>query len=115
MRLRATAALLASVPALLVAACNDKGTLDRSRVEMIRVDGRRFEVRLAATDTPDVWRLLVVRGTLVINPDPDTERDRAWTVARQIMDRTCRGRPYTVLEDNLVDNVNHFTTFRCTS
>jgi hypothetical protein len=34
-------------------------------------------------------------------------------VAQQIMDRTCRGRPYKVLEDNLVDNVNLFLRFRC--
>ena len=99
--------------ALLVAACHPKGALEGSQVEYIRLEGRRFEVRLATTDVPDEFRLHVVRATLVINPDPELERSRAWNVARQVMDRTCRGRTYKVLEDNLVDNVNLFTRFRC--
>lgn len=103
----------AVLAAPLLAACNDKGTLERSQVEIIRVEGRRFEVRVAPTAMPDEYRLLVVRATLVIDPDPEAERNRGWNVARQIMDRTCKGRTYKVLEDNLVDNVNLYTRFRC--
>jgi len=105
---------VATVSAVLtLAACNDKGTLERSQVEIIRVEGRRYEVRLAPTDIPDTYRLMIVRATLVIDPEPDTERSRAWNVARQIMDRTCKGRTYKIFEDNLVDNVNLYTRFRC--
>lgn len=107
------AAMLSAPAALAIAACNDKGTLDRSQVEYMRVEGRRFEVRLAPTDTEREFRLLVVRATLVIDPDPEAERSRGWNVARQVMDRTCKGRPFEVLEDNLVDNVNLYTRFRC--
>lgn len=96
-----------------LAACNDKASLERSQVEIIRVEGRRYEVRVAPTDVPDTYRLMIVRATLVVDPEPDTERSRAWNVARQIMDRTCKGRTYKIFEDNLVDNVNLFTRFRC--
>jgi hypothetical protein len=110
---RFKAVLAAMLGALLLTACNDKGTLERSQVEIIRVEGRRYEVRLAPTDIPDTYRLMIVRATLVIDPEPDTERSRAWNVARQIMDRTCKGRTYKIFEDNLVDNVNLYTRFRC--
>ena len=35
---------------LMLSACHDKGTLESSRVEMVRVEGRRFEVRVAPAD-----------------------------------------------------------------
>ncbi len=49
----------------------------------------------------------------MINPDPEGEYERTSAVARQIMDRTCRGGDYQVLEDNLVDRVNLQIRFRC--
>jgi len=101
------------VATFALAACNDKGTLDKSQVEYMKVDGRRFEVRLAPTDVPNEYRLLIVRATLVIDPNPEAERERGWNVARQVMVRTCKGRPYQTLEDSLVDNVNLYTRFRC--
>jgi hypothetical protein len=105
------ALVLAAAAAL--AACNDKGTLEDSQVEYMKVEGRRFEVRLASTSVPNEWRLHVVRATLVIAPDAEAERERAWNVARQVIARTCKGRPHQTLEDNLVDNVNLYTRFRC--
>jgi len=77
------------------------------------VNGRLFEVRIATTDIPDEFRMLVLRGTIVINADPELERERALVVSRQFMDRTCRGRPFQILEDKLVDSINFFTRFRC--
>ena len=61
--------------ALGLAACTTtattpKGTLDRSQVETVRVDGRLYEVRVAPAEVEGEYRLLVVRGTAVINPDP---------------------------------------------
>ena len=56
---------------------------------------------------------MVVRATLVINPDPELERERAWAVARDVIQQACKGGRSQVLEDNLVDNVNLFTRFRC--
>ncbi len=100
---------------LALAGCEAKSSLDGSKVEMMTEDGRKFEVRLASTGTPGDYRLMVVRATLVINPDVEVERARAQNLALQVMDRTCRGRRYQVTEDNLVDNVNHYTRFRCLS
>jgi hypothetical protein len=98
---------------LAVSACASKGTLDNSSVEVVKVDGRRFEVRIAPTEAPSEYRMMIVRATLVIEPAAELERERAWNVARPFMERTCKGRPYKVLEDRLVDRVNLYTRFRC--
>ena len=99
--------------ALPLAACNQKSTLAGSRVEMMTVEGRRFEVRSVPTGQPDEYRMLVVRGTLVVNPDPELEYQRAWNVARRAMDQRCRGQPYKVLDDTLEDQVNLRLRFVC--
>jgi hypothetical protein len=90
---------------LMVAACHDKGTLEGSRVEYVRVEGRRFEVRVAPADVEGEFRMLVVRATIVINPNPEAERRRAENVAKPFMERSCRGQSYKVLEDLLIDSV----------
>jgi hypothetical protein len=104
-------ALLLAVVAL--AACTTtKGTLDRSQVETVRVDGRLYEVRVAPAEVEGEYRLLVVRGTIVVNPDPQLESQRLWNVVQPFMQRTCKG-PFVVLENNLADNVNLNIRFRC--
>ena len=110
-RFKAVAAAL--IGAVMLVACNDKGTLDRTQVEYVRVEGRRYEVRIASTTAEGEYRMLIVRATLVVNPDPELERSRASNVAKPFMERTCKGASYTVLEANLADNVNFFTRFRC--
>ena len=77
------------------------------------VDGRRYEVRIAPTDIKGEYRVFAVRATIAVNPDPETERNRDWVVAKAVMDRTCKNQPYTVLEHTLTDNVNFYTRFRC--
>ncbi|HTB40728.1 MAG TPA: hypothetical protein VK777_26800 [Reyranella sp.] len=106
--------LAAGAAVLVLAGCHDKGTLDRSRVEQVRVEGRRFEVRVAsAPDAEGEFRLLVVRATIVVNPDPEAERSRAENVAKPFMERSCGGSSYKVLEDTLIDNVTLSLRFRC--
>jgi hypothetical protein len=105
------ASLLGAVLAL--AACHEKATLDRSRVEMVTMEGRKFEVRVASTGVPDEYRMVVVRGSAVINPDPEFEHQRTWKVARQVMDQTCKERPYQTFDDTLIDDVNLQVRFRC--
>jgi hypothetical protein len=95
-----------------LAACAHKGSLADSSVRNVRVDGRLFELRVAPTGVPNEYRLMVVRATLVIDPDPELERERAQNVARPVMEQTCR-RSYKVLEDRLVDQINYYTRFRC--
>jgi hypothetical protein len=98
---------------LALTACHEKATLDRSRVEMVTMEGRKFEVRVASTDVTSEYRIVVVRGSAVINPDPEFEYQRTWKVARQVMDRTCKGRPYQTFDDTLIDDVNLKLRFRC--
>jgi hypothetical protein len=78
---------------LMLAACYDKGTLEGSRVEYVRVEGRRFEVRVAPADVEGEFRMLVVRATIVIDPNPEAERSRASNVAKPFIERTCGGAP----------------------
>jgi hypothetical protein len=102
----------AAVMVVALGACADKGTLDNSREEQVRVEGRTYEVRVAKSDMPNTWRLLVVRATIVIDPDPELERERAMNVAKPFMERTCKG-PYSQIMDKLQDNVNYYTLFKC--
>ncbi len=106
-------ALPLAVAAFALAACTTtKGTLDRSQVETVRVDGRLYEVRVAPAEVEGEYRLLVVRGTIVVNPDPQLEGQRLWNVVQPFMQRTCKG-PFVVLENNLADKVNLNIRFRC--
>ena len=103
----------AALVVAMLAACHDKGTLEGSRVEYVRVDGRRFEVRVAPADVEGEFSMLVVRATIVLNPDAESERSRAENVAKPFMERSCRGQPYKVLEDLLIDDVTLSLRFRC--
>ena len=105
---------LVGLPAvLLMAGCYDKSTLDRSQVELVRIEGRQFEVRLTPTGNPDEYRMLVIRATLVVNPDPELESSRAREVAERYMKRTCKGRPYQEEVAGVERDLNFRTVFRC--
>ena len=98
---------------LLLAGCYRVGSLDGTQVEPITVDGRKFQVRLRPTDVaPNQWRLEVNRATIVVNPESELEGDRAREVARRIMDRTCKGRPYNQSIDGM-RGINYYTVFTC--
>jgi hypothetical protein len=106
-------ALALAVVAFGLAGCvTTKGALDGSQVETVRVDGRLYEVRVAPAEVEGEYRLLVVRGTIAVNPDPQLESQRLWNVVQPFMQRTCKG-PFVVLENNLADNVNLYIRFRC--
>jgi hypothetical protein len=106
-------ALPAALAAFTLAACTPKGTLDRSEVETVKVDGRSYEVRIASTAVAGEYRLLLVRGTIVIDPDPDLESQRNWNIVQPFMQQTCKGGQFVVLENHLADKVNLYITFRC--
>lgn len=105
--------LLAVAAAALLAGCYQVGTLEGTQVEPITVEGRKFEVRLTRTGAPNEWRMEINRATIVVGPDYELESDRATNVARRIMDRTCKGRPYTQSVDGM-RGVNYYTVFTCT-
>jgi hypothetical protein len=105
--------LLALVSATLLTGCYQVGSLDGTQVEPITVEGRRFQVRLRPTDVaPNQWRLQINRATIVVNPESELEGDRAREVARRIMDRTCKGRPYNQSIDGM-RGINYYTVFTC--
>lgn len=98
---------------LSLVACAPKASLDDTQVEMVTVDGRKYEVRLGSTGTPNEYRMLIVRGTLVINADSEAEAERAQNVYPRFIERTCKGRPHEILSEGLSGEVNYYVLFRC--
>ena len=98
----------------LLGGCYQVGTLEGTQVETVKVDGRRFEVRIGQTDKPNQWRMVITRATMVIDPDPALESQRAQEVAKRFMERTCKGGPYEEILAGLQGGVNYRTLFRCT-
>ena len=98
---------------LALMACEEQRTIDRTQAEYTTVEGRRIEVRVQSTNVANEYRLLAVRDTIVIDPDPQNERRRGMLAARQFMKRTCKGATAEVLEEGLLDNINYFVRFRC--
>jgi hypothetical protein len=105
--------LLALAAATLLAGCYEVGSLQGTQVEPITVEGRKFEVRLRPTDiAPNQWRLEINRATMVVGADYELEGDRARAVAKRIMERTCKGRPYNQSIDGM-RGINYYTVFSC--
>ena len=100
--------------AALLAGCYKVDSLEGTQAEAITVEGRKFTVRVGPTGTPNQYRLLVQRSTMVINPDYELEGDRARNVAKIIMERTCKGARYSQAVDGM-DGVNYKTVFSCLS
>jgi len=96
----------------LLGGCYKVDSLEGTQAEPITVEGRKFTVRVAPTGAPDQYRLLVQRSTMVINPDYELESDRARNVARIIMERTCKGRPFSQAVEGM-EGVNYKTVFSC--
>ncbi|HTR87626.1 MAG TPA: hypothetical protein VMI56_24300 [Reyranella sp.] len=105
-------AIPALAAAMLVTGCYKVDTLEGTSAEQIRVDGRLFTVRVGPTGAPNQWRLLVQRATMVINPDDEVEARRAENVAKQIMERTCKGARYSQAVEGM-DGINYKTVFSC--
>jgi hypothetical protein len=98
--------------AALLAGCYKVDSLEGTQAEPITVEGRKFTVRVGSTGTPNQHRLVVQRATMVIGPDYELETDRARNVAKIIMERTCKGRPYSQAIEGM-DGVNYKTVFIC--
>lgn len=98
---------------LALAGCYQMGSLEGSQVETVKVDGRRFDVRIAPTGNPDEWRMLIIRATLVVAPDPELEMQRAREVADRYEKITCKGRPVEEVLAGLQGEVNYRVLFRC--
>ena len=112
-RFKSTRAVAVVIALLTLAGCHQKDSLEGSQVEVVKVEGRRFEVRVAPTGTPNEYRMLIIRATMVVNPDPELEMARAREVAERYMKQTCNGGPYEEILSGLQGDVNYRTLFRC--
>jgi hypothetical protein len=104
--------LCLAATAALLAGCYKVDSLEGTQAEPITVEGRKFTVRVAPTGTPNQYRLLVQRATMVINPDYESETIRARRVANIIMERTCKGRRFSQAVEGM-EGVNYKTVFSC--
>ena len=98
-----------------LSACMEQQTLDRTQSRIVTVDGRRMRVDLAATGQPQEFDLLVVRDSIVLNPDPETERTRGQAAAARVMREVCNLRRLTpqVVDERLDQQINYHVRFRC--
>jgi len=74
-----------------------------------------MKVNLSPTGTPNEYDLLVVRDAMVINPDPESERERGEEVATRVMREVCsvKGLQPQVIDHRLVQQINFYVRFRC--
>lgn len=106
------AILCLAATSTLLAGCYKVDSLEGTQAEPITVEGRKFTVRVGQTGTPNQYRLLVQRSTMVINPDYELETDRARRVAKIIMERTCKGHPFSQAIEGM-EGLNYKTVFSC--
>ena len=95
--------------------CMEQQSLDRTQSRFVTVEGRRLRVDLSATGQPQEFDLLVVRDTIVINPDPDRERARAELASARVMREVCNLRRLTpqVIDARMDQTINYHVRFRC--
>ena len=101
--------------AVALAACMEQQTLDRTQSRFVTVEGRRLRVDLSATGQPQEFDLLVVRDTIVINPDPDRELARAEVASARVMREVCNLRRLSpeVVSARMDQTINYHVRFRC--
>jgi hypothetical protein len=105
---------VAGTAVLALTACQEQQLKpDGTRAEYTTVEGKRIEVRVQPTNVANEYRLIAVRDTIVVDPDPANERRRDREAAKPFMKRTCKGAITEVLEEGLVDNINYVVRFRC--
>jgi hypothetical protein len=116
MYLRGFASTTVMVVAILgMGACYDQQTIEGTSSRTINVAGKRMKVNLSPTGTPNEYDLLVVRDAMVVNPDPESERERGEEAATRVMREVCnvKGLRPQVLDDQLVRQINFHVRFRC--
>ncbi len=105
-----------ALASLALGACQaDQQTIEGTRSWTTNVAGKRMKVNLSPTGVPNEYDLLVVRDVVVINPDPESERERGQEVAARAMREVCnvkRLQPQ-VIDDRLANQINYYVRFRC--
>ena len=115
MRLDRSALAAALLAALGLCACHSQHSLEGTSSQFINVAGKRVKVDLSPSDVPGEFDLLVVRDAIVINPDPENERERGRDAARRVMDDVCGVKRLSpqVVGERLVQQLNYYVRFRC--
>jgi hypothetical protein len=96
-------------------ACHSQHTIEGTSSQYMNVAGKRVKANLSPSDVPGEFDLLIVRDAMVINPDPESERERGRDAATRVMRDVCgvKGLSPQVIGERLVQQLNYYVRFRC--
>jgi hypothetical protein len=96
-------------------ACYNQHSMEGTSSRTVSVAGRKLKADLSPTGAPNEYDLLIVRDSMVYNPDPETERERGQEAASRVMREVCnlRGLRPQILNERLVEQINYYVRFRC--
>lgn len=105
----------ASLAALALAACHDQQTIEGTSSRTINVAGKRMKANLSPTGVPNEYDLLIVRDAMVINPDPQSERERGEEAATRVTREVCKVRSLNpqIVSERMTAEINYYVRFRC--
>ena len=113
MKLHVFALLIVTVAALPLSACQDQHTIEGTSAQYVNVVGKRIKVNVSTTDVAGEYQLLAVRDAIVVNPDPETEREHGREAARRVIESKCRSKSYQIFDERLVEDLNYYARFKC--
>ena len=115
MRKSFTPIATALLAALGLGACYPQHSIEGTSSRSMNVDGKRMNADLKATGVPGEYDLLIVRDSMVLNPDPQIERERGREAASRVMREVCGAKHLTpqVEGERLVQQLNYYVRFRC--
>jgi hypothetical protein len=107
--------IAAMVAGSALGACHSQHNIEGTSSQYMNVAGKRMKVDLSPSGVPGEFDLLVVRDAMVVNPDPESERERGQEAATRVMREVCgvKGLNPQVLDDRLVRQINYYVRFRC--
>jgi hypothetical protein len=105
----------AFLAALGLGACHSQHSIEGTQSQYVNVAGKRMKVDLKPADVPGEFDILVVRDAIVVNPDPETERERGREAATRVMEEVCSVKHLSpqVMSERLVQQLNYYVRFRC--
>ena len=108
-----TAAILLAAASL--GACQPQHTIEGTSAQYMNVAGKRMKANLSPSEVPGEFDLLIVRDAIVVNPNPESERERGREAATRVMRDTCgvKGLSPQVIGERLVQQLNYYVRFRC--
>ena len=115
MRKSLTPIATALLAALGLGACYPQHSIEGTSSQNLNVGGKTMKADLKPTGVPGEFDLLIVRDSMVLNPDPETERERGRAAASRVINEVCGVKRLSprVEAERLVQQINYYVRFRC--